>query len=349
MQAENTLMWKEILEEPAALRSCEAGNGRMIERIASETRKRGIRHVTVCARGTSDNAATYGKYAFEILTGMQVASAAPSVLTLYGRSVEWKDSLVIGISQSGQTEDVSRIIKAARQQGALTVGITNTAGSLLAESAEYVLFCSAGPEKSVAATKTFLAEMYLMVRMAAVLAEDREVLAQLSALPAGLDRISGLAGAAGNAAQRYRFVKECFVLARGLNYPVALEAALKIQETTYIGAKAFAISDFYHGPKAMVQEDTALLVFAPAGPSFEEAVGFIDQMRDTGADLLVVSDDEELCKRADAALYLPCSGSDFITPFYNAAAVQMLACQLATVRGNNPDKPRGLQKIVEVH
>lgn len=349
MQAEHTLMWKEIMEEPAALRACAAENGRTIAQIMSEAGKRGVKRVTFCARGTSDNAATYGKYAFEILTGMQAASAAPSVLALYGRDVDWEDSLVIGLSQSGQTADVSQIVRAARQHGALTVGITNTPGSPLAESAEYVLLCSAGPEKSVAATKTFLTEMDLTIRLAASLAGAKDVLAQLSDVPDNLDRVYGLKDAAGEAARRYRFVEKSFVLARGLNYPVALEAALKIQETTYIGAKAFAISDFYHGPKAMVQGDTALLVFAPTGPSFEDAVGFIDKMRETGADFLVFSDDEKLCGRADAALCIPCSGSDFVTPFYNAAASQMLACQLAAVRGNNPDKPRGLQKVMTLN
>lgn len=349
MQAENTLMWKEIMEEPAALRACAAENGRVVGQIVSEARKRGVRHVTFCARGTSDNAAAYGKYAFEILTGMQAASAAPSVLSLYGHDVDWKDSLVIGISQSGQTADVSQIIRAAGRHGALTVGITNTADSPLAESAEYVLLCSAGPEKSVAATKTFLTEMDLAIRLAASLAGAEDVLEQLAAVPDNLGRVYKLKDAAREAAQRCRFVEKSFVLARGLNYPVALEAALKIQETTYIGAKAFAISDFYHGPKAMVQGDTALLVFAPVGPSFGDAAEFIDKMRETGADFLVFSDDEKLCGRADAALRIPCSGSDFVTPFYNAAAVQMLACQLAAVRGNNPDKPRGLQKVMTLN
>lgn len=349
MKAKNTLMWKEIMEEPDALRRCAAENIRTVERIVSEIGKRGIRHVTVCARGTSDNAAIYGKYAFEILTGMPIASAAPSVLALYRSDVDWKDSLVIGLSQSGGTEDVSQIIASARKQGALTVGITNTAGSLLENSAEYVFLCSAGEEKSVAATKTFVTEMYLMVQMAAALSNNKEVQQELVTLPDQLSHVLELKEAARSAAERYRFLQESFVLARGLNYPVALEAALKIQETTYIGAKAFAISDFYHGPKAMVQKDTALLVLAPKGPSFHDAVEFLHRMEDTGADVLVFSDDDELCGRADAAVRIPCTGSDFVTPFYNAAAAQMLACQLAVVRGNNPDYPRGLKKVTAIN
>ena len=349
MEAENTSMWKEIMQEPTAIRSCAAANGQIVADIVSEIRKRGIRYVTVCARGTSDNAAVYGKYAFEILTGFQVASAAPSVLALYRRDLDWKDSLVIGLSQSGGTEDVSQVIQAARRQGALTVGITNTPDSLLAETAEYILFCDAGTEKSVAATKTFVTELYLMVLLAASLAESKEVLSQLAALPDELTKVIECKKDAAEAAKRYRFVEECFVLARGLNYPIALEAALKIQETTYIGAKAFAISDFYHGPKAMVQGNTALMVLAPKGPSFTDAVEFIKKMKDTGADLLVVSDDQTLCAHADTAILIPCSGSDFISPFYNAAAAQMFACELAAVRGNNPDHPRGLQKVTAVN
>ena len=349
MIAENTLMWKEIMEEPEILRSCAGDNQQTIDKIVAEIKMKEIRHVVICARGTSDNAAIYGKYVFEILTGIPVMLAAPSILTMYKCDVDLKDSLVIGISQSGQTEDVSEVIKASRRQGALTVGISNTAGSPLLQCAEYTLNCSARLEKSVAATKTFLSEMYLLLLIAVSLSENKDVEAQILALPEGLNKLLATAETIKNIAQRYRFMKECFVLARGLNYPVALEAALKIQETTYIGAKAFAISDFYHGPLAMVQEDTAIIVFAPKGPSFEEASIFIEKMKDTGADILVISDDEDICKQGNASLLMPVSGSDIITPFYNAAAAQMLACQLATVKGNNPDQPRGLRKVTAIN
>lgn len=345
---ENTLMWREILEEPDALRRCVAANAEAAADFAAALKKRGVRSVMIAARGTSDHAAIYGKYVLELLWGLPVTLAAPSVLTMYRAALDLHDWAVLGISQSGATEEVAQVLRQARAQGAVTAGVTNTEGSAVAEAAEYRFFCSAGPERSVAATKTFTTELCILLLLATEISGRRDVRRELECVPDALEKVLSGGAALREAAERLHAMRNGFVLARGTQYPIALESALKIQETTYIPAKAFAISDFYHGPVAMVQQDTPVLIYGMRGPSAEEAQGVIRRLAGTGAPLFILSDDPALLEKGDAAFAIPASGSDFVTPFYTAGAAQMFACQLAVALGNDPDHPRGLNKVTTV-
>jgi glucosamine--fructose-6-phosphate aminotransferase (isomerizing) len=339
------MMWREILEEPAALRRCIAANRETAEKLARETAQRGVRQIVIAARGTSDHAAIYGKYVLELLTGIPVSLAAPSVLTMYHKKVDYSGALVIGISQSGATQDVTDLLTDARAQGALTVGISNTEDSPMLLAAEERLLCAAGPEISVAATKTFTTELACLLMLACAIGNHPEVAAELDRVPEALEATFAGADALDAAAERFIGMQNCFTLARGTHYAVAMESALKIQETTYIPAKAFAISDFYHGPVAMVERDTPVILYGMKGPSLEEADGLLDRLEGRGAAVLAVSNDPALCARGALSYLVPCEGSDFVTPFCTAAVAQMLACKLALARGNDPDRPRGLHKI----
>ena len=340
-----TLMWKEISEEPQAVRNCLEKNRSLISEMAEKFRSSGIDNVMIAARGTSDHAGIYAKYIMEIELGIPVALAAPSVFTVYGKKLKLGRTLVIGISQSGKAADALEVLKAANAAGAVTVSITNFPDSPLATEAKYHLDCSAGLEKSVAATKTFITQMALLAALTAEWAGDRAFLEDINKIPEGIEEILNDSEYIKEKVQRYRYMNECFVLARGTNYPIALETALKIQETCYVRARAYATSDFYHGPYAMIEKNMPVFVIAPEGPAFKDVREMAVKLKGSGAELIIISNNNELLEHADCALRIPASDNDLLTPFYNAVGAQTFACNLALARGLNPDSPRELSKV----
>jgi glutamine---fructose-6-phosphate transaminase (isomerizing) len=340
-----TLMIKEINEQPDILESCLQNNMNTIKEIVRQIRERNIGTVFIAARGTSDHAAVYGKYVIEILTGIPVALAAPSVFTMYNKSLNLKDTLVIGISQSGEAEDVREVVSSAAASGSITISITNNGNSPLACGAAYHLDCSAGPELSVAATKTFSAEMFLLAQLAACWSDNSNIRDELSTVPAKIRQTLKTSDGIKNKVQRYVFMNECFVLARGINYAVALECALKIQETTYIRAKAFASSDFYHGPLALIDRNIPVIVFIPEGPSFKDSLQMIKKLADNGIDIIAVSNCKDVLAASNCGFAIPRTENDIISPYPNVVISQLFACELALAKGLDPDKPRRLNKV----
>lgn len=340
-----TLMWQEIMEQPKILENCLGLNQKTINAIVARLKEKNVDNVIIAARGTSDHAGIYGKYIIEIKKGIPVSLAAPSVFTIYEGNVNMANSLVIAISQSGRAADALEVIKSARQQGATTVSITNFEDSPLAVESEYHLFCGAGLEKSVAATKTFTSQVYLLALLVAAWSQDEGFKKELSEVPTLLNKTLDLSEQIKNRVGRYRFMNECFVLARGTNYAIALESALKIQETTYVRAKGYAISDFHHGPFAMISEHMPVIVFAPKCQSLKDSKEMLVKLRNAGADILVVSNDPETLTMGECSIQIPDVSNDFITPFINALVAQMFACELSILRGLNPDAPRGLSKV----
>ncbi|HBF35760.1 MAG TPA: glutamine--fructose-6-phosphate aminotransferase [Firmicutes bacterium] len=340
----STQMWNEILEQPAVLESCGRVNEKVLREIVTEVSRRNIQSVIIAARGTSDHAAVYGKYVIEYELGIPVSLAAPSIFTIYKKKLKLPGTLVIGISQSGKAADVLEVLKNAGESGALTVSITNDPNSPLATGAMYHLYCNAGLEKSVAATKTFTAEIFLIAQLVAEWGQNSLFKKELGQLPQNL--FKGLdTDAIKMKMERYRFIQECFVLARGINYAVALESALKIQESTYVRAKAYATSDFYHGPFAMIEKDMPVIVYAPDGPSFVDVMQMIKRLKENLVDLIVVSNVNEAIELGNCNFKIPQTSNDLLSPFYNAVIAQMLACELAVIKGLNPDQPRGLKKV----
>jgi len=346
MEAEfMVLMWEEILEEPRTIERCLSRNRQLISEIAADIRRSDIDKIVIAARGTSDHAAVYAKYVMETTLGLPVALAAPSVFTVYHGRLKLDKTLVIGISQSGKAADVLEVIKSAKESGALTVSITNFSDSPLALEAKYHLDCSAGVERSVAATKTFLAQITLLAALTAVWSGSADMLDKLERMPRDIEKIIGNSDDIAEKVQRYRYMEECFVLARGINYAIALESALKIQETCYVRAKAYATSDFYHGPYAMIEDGMPVFVFAPGGPSLKDMKEMIGRLKESGAELIVISDVEELRAQGDCSFSVPSMGDDVFSPFYNVVIAQMFACRLALAKGLDPDSPRSLSKV----
>jgi len=341
-----TKMWLEISEQPKVLSNCMERNSKVIKEIADIINKSDVKQVIIAARGTSGHAGLYGKYLIEIKTGIPVSIAAPSVFTLYNKSLCMKNSLVIGISQSGCAADVIEVIKSANSQGAVTLGITNDQSSPLAAEAKYHLFCAAGPEKSVAATKTFTSQLYLLAQLAAYRASDQKFLDELKNVPVLVEKTLENAQKIKEIVNRYRFMNECFVLARGINYPIARESALKIQETSYVRARAYAISEFHHGPFAMLDDQMPVIIYAPYDKTQEDAKQMIKKIKDnTGADILIVSNNEDTLSMGDCGIHIPDAENEFLIPILNAVTAQLFALNLSLLKGRNPDAPRGLKKV----
>ncbi len=345
-----TLMKQEIFEEPKVMEKCIKTNADTFDKLVAQLNSRKIRNVIVAARGTSDHAGIYGKYIIEKMVGIPVGLAACSVVSLYDAEINMEDMLVIGISQSGAAADVLEYMNMAKKSGALTVTITNTADSPLAKAADYHLFCDAGEEKSVAATKTFGTQLYIMAHLAAKWAGRNDILAKLAKVPEQMCNIILQDDTIAEIARRYRFMDEAFVLSRGINYPIALEATLKIQETNYVRAKAYPISDFHHGPFAMISEGMPVFIYMSDGPIKQDTFEMIHKLQGAGADIFIVSDDDELLAEGVEGFKIPaCDKEDMIATFYFAIFAQLFAANLADVKGRNPDAPRGLKKVTITH
>lgn len=340
-----TQMWKEILEQPEALQRCFEKNAQVIGEIVRTVKNRNIDQVVLAARGTSDHAAVYGKYVIELLLGIPVSLAASSIFTVYHGKMNLGNCLVIGISQSGKAADVLNVLRGAKSSGAVTVGITNNADSEIAREPEFFLSCEAGIEKSVAATKTFSTQIFLLASLAAEWAENREARNEIYSMPGRISAVYDVAGEIQSKVERYRFMNECFVLARGINYAVSLETALKIQETTYVRAKAFATSDFQHGPIAMIGRDIPVLIFAPDGPSLRDVSSMVNKLGSEHIEMIIVSNRKDMLDLGTTSFSIPATANDIVSPFYNVVVAQMFACRLALSKGLDPDNPRGLKKV----
>lgn len=340
-----TLMYKEILEQPEVLQRSYNTNRENIESLVNSIKERNINSVVIAARGTSDHAGIYGKYIIEYELGLPVSLASPSIYTIYRKKINLSSSLVIGISQSGKAADVLEVIKSAKECGAITATITNDPESPLAREADTHLYCNAGLEKSVAATKTCTSEMYLLAQLVAEWSGNDSIRKELSEIPGKLSEIFDEADAIAEKVERYRFMNECFVLARGINYPIALESALKIQETAYVRAKAYPTSDFYHGPYAMIQKDMPVIIYAPNGPTLKDTTDMIKRLKESEAEVITISNNEEVLNMGNCSFRIPQTSDDVISPFYNVVIAQLFACNLSVIKGLNPDTPRSLNKV----
>ena len=338
-----TLMQKEILQSPDVIKKVLDTNMDTSFHIAEGIAKK--TNIFIAARGTSDHAAIYGKYVLENMLGKPVGLAAPSVSTVFSRDVDYSDSVFFGISQSGEAEDVKLVLQSAKKSGAYTVAITNNENSALANAAhEHINLC-AGAEKSVAATKTFTASLFAMAMLGAVYAKDDNLLASLELVPEELQKVLVLDSYIKDISQRYRFMESCFTLSRGYDYSIAFEAALKMQECAYVKAKAYSMSDFLHGPIAMIENNTPCFAYLGKGRFSGDMKDILSRIKKGGADITVFSDDDDLLCMSDVKIKLPKIIHEILAPIYIAPAAQLFACYLSLTKGLSPDTPRGLSKV----
>ncbi len=336
---------QEIHEQPDVLARLLAREIESARRLASAIRERHIQYVLVAGRGTSDNAGRYGKYLFAAMNRLPVAMATPSLFSIYNTPPRFGDALVLGISQSGQSPDIVSVLAEARRQGTLTAAITNDPASPLAEAADHVLLLNAGSERSVAATKTYTAQVAAIALLNAVLSGDADALAELQRAPEAARLTLQLAGQVARVAERYRFADRCVVLGRGYNYATAYEIALKLKETDYLAAEPYSPADFIHGPLAMLDESYPVIVIAPTGPLLPEVRSAMARIAERRAEILTISDDAATLAAGRLALPLPAALPEWLTPLVTVIPGQLLALHIALERGDDPDRPRALQKV----
>ncbi|MCS7235079.1 MAG: SIS domain-containing protein [Armatimonadota bacterium] len=341
-------MYAEVREQPAvAARLWDLARPRVRE-VAVRWRRHPPSLVVFVARGSSDNAATYGRYLWETRLRAPVCLAAPSVVTVYRAPVKLQGAWVVALSQSGRSPDVVAYVRHARRRGAFTLAVTNAPDSELAQVAHEVLPLHSGPERSVVATKTYLAELFVLSLLAAEAARDRALLSAHGQLPERLSAALAVEAEALELARRWESVPACVVTGRGYDLATAQEAALKLKEAAYLSAEALSSADFLHGPVAMVGPGFPVLAVASPGRTRTHIQDVLRRLRGRGADVAVVSSDEGLLRAARRPLRVPVEPREELAPHVYAVAVQLLSYHLGLRRGVDPDRPRGLRKVTLV-
>jgi glucosamine--fructose-6-phosphate aminotransferase (isomerizing) len=339
-------MLDEIRHQPEALARTLSGELRKIEKFRAAMARKKPRLVVLAARGTSDNAAQFGRYLVEITTGIPVSLAAPSVHTVYDAPVDYRDALVIAISQSGESTDTNVVLEKAKRAGAVTVGITNEPKSALAGIAEHVFLVRAGRERSVAATKTYTGQLMLFYMLAYALGAKLQM-AELQAIPDLAAAAVGLEREVTELAGRYRFMHHAVVVGRGLNYANAFEFALKMMETSYVVAERFSSADFLHGPIAMVEPNFPVFLFAPTGPTWPSTQEMLVRLRDLKAETVVITDKSNtaVASLGPRVITIPAKIPEILTAIPYIIPAQLFAAALAKEKNLDPDRPRTLSKV----
>ena len=335
---------KEMLEQPEVVARVAESNWPLARHRAAAINKAGPSFALIAARGTSDNAAVYANYLWGARNGLPVALATPSLHTYYGRPPRLNNAVVVGISQSGASTDIVEVLSDARAQGALTLAITNTEDSALAEAADLVLPCLAGEEKAVAATKTYTAELANVALLSVALSGSAASLAELQAVPDAMRAALALEGQVAAAVERYRYMDARVLFSRGYNFATALEVALKTQELAYVLTHAYSSADFMHGPLAGVHEGFPVLGIVTSGALCADLVASLRIVRDRGAEIMIMSDRDEALSLGRRGLRIP-SVPEWLSPMVAVIPGQWFAICLAQTKGYDPDKPRALHKV----
>ena len=337
-------MLEEIAQQPAALERTIAEERGKIARLGRFLQGRDIDLIVLVARGSSDNAALFGRYLIEVTTGIPVSLSAPSVHTLYGAALKLSRALVVGVSQSGEGEDINLVLESARAGGAHTVGITNEAGSSMTRLVDETLLMHGGRERSVAATKTYTGQLMHFYMLAEALAGGGPKL-NYEAIPEYAASALELRGEVERLVERYVFMENCVVVGRGLLYANAYEMALKLMETCYVVAERFSSADFLHGPLAIVERHFPIFVFAPPGATLKSVKGLLERLRELRADTLAVTSDEGCAADCTRSIRMPAEIEEVLAPIPYIIPAQLFAALLAEAKGLDPDAPRSLAKV----
>ncbi|ASJ04690.1 glutamine--fructose-6-phosphate transaminase (isomerizing) [Thermococcus barossii] len=347
-------MLKEIHEQPRAIRDAIHGNAGIIRSVAEEIAK--YDRVFIVAMGTSYHAGLVAKYLFQ-----RLAKKVPIVEDASEFRYEFEElvdgnTLVIAITQSGETADTLAAMKLARRKGAKVLAIVNVVGSMATRIADFTLYTHAGPEIGVAATKTYTTQLTVLTMLAIELARvlgtaDQgyldELEAELSAVPELVERALRHEASLRELAEELKDKRDFFYIGRGISVPTALEGALKLKEISYIHAEGLSAGELKHGPLALLEDGVPVVAIAPSGKTFDKIVSNIEESRARGAFIISIGDREELGRISDVFVQMP-EMDELLTPIVYIVPLQILAYHLSVLRGNDPDKPRNLAKSVTV-
>jgi len=330
-------MFQEAAQAGAVVRRQIEANAVSVARLAKRLRDAPPRVVVTVARGSSDHAATFAKYLFETKLGVITASAAPSVSSVYGAKQDLRDALYFAISQSGRSPDLVASARSAQEAGALVVATVNDETSPLATLADFTLPLCAGEEKSVAATKSYIASLAALVHLASEWSRDTSLRSALARLPDDLDSAWALDWSP--ALQALTSVTHLYVIARGVGLGIAQEAALKCKETCGLHAEAFSSAEVRHGPQALLREKFPALVFCQDDETRSGTEALARELAERGVPVWVAGGEMG---------NLPSIGSHpVIEPILVVESFYRMANALAIARGHDPDEPPHLRKVTE--
>lgn len=338
-------LWNEIQSQPSVLIRFVEDSWEEVVETASWMADLDFTHVVMAARGSSDNAAGYAQYLWGAHNALDVSLAAPSLYTLYASPPDLSGSLVVGVSQSGESPDLLAVMDSARKQGRPTLAITNSVESPMATLADRHLDIAAGSELAVAATKSYTAQLLALAALSAVLSGDDGHRQALAAVPDVVARTLEGDDLISAAARRLADETRCVAIGRGYNHSTVFEWALKIAELSYIVAQPFSAADFRHGPMALVEPGLAVLAVATDGPLFDDVAALLEVVRTGGANVTAISDRPD-CP-ADELLVLPSGLPEWLTPIPVTVAAQVFTYHLTVARGHDPDDPRALHKVTK--
>lgn len=332
-----SLMAKEALQAPEQIRRQLYENQNTVKDIVARVKMFAPKMVYLIGRGSSDHAGVYAKYLIETELGIPVCAAAPSVSTLFGKTLQLEYALVICISQSGKSPDILHQVKQAKQAGALCLALVNDESSPLAKLVDQVLPLQAGPEKAVAATKSFLCTLSAIASLVAQWADSKELTLGLKSLPAQLEEVVSQSPKLGF--NDLKQVKHCVVLGRGFGYAIGRELALKLKEVCGIHAEAFSSAEFLHGPITLVANKLTLVNLEIEDETFEHHKKQVDEVIQRGGQVLTlkVNKQDQLDNKVHKRL-VPLA---IMLRFY--LDIEGIAQQM----GLNPDEPVGLNKVTQ--
>lgn len=336
----------EILEQPEVLGRLLGDGMSQIKEIAREILSKDIAYIFLAARGTSDNAGLYAKYLWGAHNRIPTALATPSLFSIYEKPPNLREGFVVGISQSGESPDIVRVIEEGSRQNAPTLAITNNPTSPLAKAAKYVINLDCGPEVAIAATKTYTAQLMAIAMLSVALEGDNKRLHDLERVRDWVSSVLTMDSKISSIVERFRDIQQCVVLGRGYNYATAFEWALKLKELTYAMAEPYSSADFQHGPVAIISKGFPVFAIVPAGMVYSDMMSLLKRLAlENEVELLVISNVDSALKLAHSSISIPSDIPEWLSPMVSIVPAQLICVHIARLKGIDIEKPRGLRKV----
>lgn len=348
-------MLKEIFEQPEAVENTLRGRLKDNKiKLSIKLEPSLLNRIVITACGTSWHSALIGKYLFEQLVGLPVEVDYASEFR-YRNPIIKQNDLVIAISQSGETADTLGALEEAKLKGAKTLGIVNVVGSTIAREVDSGIYLHAGPEIGVASTKAFTCQIVallllaLFIRQQKNLTQDTKILKDLTILPQKIAKILEKSNEIKNIVKEFVNARNFLYLGRGINFPVALEGALKLKEISYIHAEGYPAAEMKHGPIALVEENMPVVFVAPNDNTYKKIISNMEEIKSRKGKIIAVinREDKRIRTIADKIIKVP-DADDLLSPIINVIPLQLLAYHIADLKGINVDRPRNLAKSVTV-
>lgn len=346
IDTKESVFWKEIFEQPEAVRNCLKENEPVLREIAKEVKQRKIKTVVFVGRGSSDHANLVGRYLFETKCSMVASICAPSVVTAYHSDVDYSNVLMIAVSQSGGARDIYEVMKHCDEQGGVCVCVTNVEGSLMTQAGKYQVRNHCGPERSVTAGKSYLTQVTIVTALAAYISGDPELLSVLDELGTIVERsLAVLEPQVRDVVRYYRNTEHMLLMGRGLMDALANEVELKIQETSYLDARSYGSADYRHGPIATALRFVPCVFLIADRHTNYCAIDLLKRLKEESSIwCTVVTNDPEIAKLGDTSVLLPEAFDGIRAVFAGAVFGQMFSCLCSLSRGYDPDCPKGVSK-----